>query len=145
MAARTELLRNDMLRRRKMLSARPTKKLELGKGGGFIWRPRPPSFCKQAVRMGSDAAAASYTDASSLLGWGAALGDLYVQGRWAKLDKREGINWQEMWVLKTSLEFWGDRIAGKLVLAYRGRQHSRGPRELWRRPSFAPRAVSPQH
>ena len=145
MPARTELLRNDMLRRRKMLPARPTEKLEFGKDGGFVWRPRLPSLYKQAVRMGSDAAAAIYTDASSLLGWGAAFGDLYVQGRWAKLDRREGINWQELWVLKTSLESWGDRIAGKLVLAYRGQQHSRGPRERWRRPSFAPRSVSPQH
>ena len=145
MAARTELLRNDMLRRRKMLSARPSKKLEFGKDGGSVWRPRLPPLYKQAVRMGSEAAAAIYTEASSLLGWAAAFGDLYVQGRWAKLDRREGINWQELCVLKTSLESWGDRIAGKLILAYRGQQHSRGPRERWRRPSFAPRSVSPQH
>ena len=68
MAARTEQLRNDMLRRRKMLSARPTKKLEFGKDGGFVWRPRLPSLHKQAVHMGSDAVAAIYADASILRG-----------------------------------------------------------------------------
>ena len=46
--------------------------------------------------MGSDAAATIYADASGLLGWGAAFGDMYIQGRWAKSDRREGINSQEM-------------------------------------------------
>ena len=70
-----EQLSNDMLRRRKMLSARPTKKLQFGKDGGIVWRPRLLSLHKQAVLMGSDAVAAIYTDASSLRGLGAAFGD----------------------------------------------------------------------
>ena len=61
------LLRNDMLR--------PTRKLQFGKDGGFVWRPRLPFPHKQAAHMGSDAVAAIYTDASSLRGLGAAFGD----------------------------------------------------------------------
>ena len=61
------LLRDDMLR--------PTKKLQFGKDGGFVWHPRLPFLHKQAVHMGSDAVAAIYTDASSLRGSGAAFGD----------------------------------------------------------------------
>ena len=113
----TEQLRNDMLRRRRMLAARPTRELQFGKGGGFVWRPRPPSLRKQAVHMGSDAVAAIYADASSLRGSGAAFRDLYIQGNWSKLDRSEGINWQELWVLKPALESWGDRLAGNLVRA----------------------------
>ena len=30
---------------------------------------------------------------------------------------REGINWKELWALKTALESWGEYIAGTLVLA----------------------------
>ena len=96
-----------------MLAARPTRELQFGKGGGFAWRPRLPSLHKQAVHMGSDAVAAIYADASSLRSWGAVFRDLYTQGKWSKLDRREGINWQEPWVLKTALESWGDRLAGK--------------------------------
>ena len=103
------LLRNDMLR--------PTEKLQFGKDGGVVRRPRLPFLHKQAVHMGSDAVAAIYTDASSLRGWGAAFGDLYIQGNWSKLDRSEGINWQELWVLKPALESWGDRLAGNLVRA----------------------------
>ena len=47
----------------------------------------------------------------------AACGDMYIQGKWSELDGREGINWQELWVLQTALESWSDRLAGKLVLA----------------------------
>lgn len=61
----TEQLRNDMLRRRKMLPARPTRRLQFGKDGGFVWRPRLPSLRRQAVHLGSDAVAAIYADASS--------------------------------------------------------------------------------
>ena len=103
------LLRDDMLR--------PTKKLQFGKDGGFAWRPRLPFLHKQAVHMGSDAAAAIYADASSLRGLGAAFGDLYIQGKLPKLGRGEGINWQELCALKTALEPWGDRLSGNLVLA----------------------------
>ena len=90
-----EQLRNDKLRQQKMLPARHTKKPQFGKDGGFVWRPRPPSLHKQAVLMGSDAVAAIYADASSLRSWGAAFCDWYTQGKWSKVDRREGINWQE--------------------------------------------------
>ena len=66
--------------------------------------------------MGPDAVGAIYTDASSLRGWGAAFGDSFFQGKWSELDMRGGVNWQEPWVLKTALQSWGDRLAGKVFL-----------------------------
>ena len=33
------------------------------------------------------------------------------------MGRSEGINWQELWALKTALEPWGDRLSGNLVLA----------------------------
>ena len=33
------------------------------------------------------------------------------------MDRREGIDWQELWAPQTALESWGGRLAGKLVLA----------------------------
>ena len=64
-----------------MLSARPTEKLQFGREGGFVWRPRLPSLHKQAVLTGFDAVAAIYADTSRLRGWGAAFGDMYIQGK----------------------------------------------------------------
>ena len=66
--------------------------------------------------MGPGAVGAVYTDAPSQRGRGSSFGDQFIQGKWAKLGPREGINWQELWVLKAALEAWGDSLAGKLVL-----------------------------
>ena len=33
------------------------------------------------------------------------------------MGRSGGINWQELWALKTALEPWGDRLSGNLVLA----------------------------
>ena len=60
--------------------------------------------------------AAVYTDASSLRGWGASFRDHYIQGKWSNVERREGINWKELWVLLRVFETWGAMLAGKLVL-----------------------------
>ena len=57
-----------------------------------------------------------YTDASGRHGWGATLGDLFIQGRWSKFELREGINWKELWVLSKAIETWHQHVAQKLVL-----------------------------
>ena len=67
--------------------------------------------------MGDGAVASVYTDASSKRGWGAALGDRFIQGKWAKSDRLEGINWKEPWALRRAMELRGELLAGKLVLA----------------------------
>ena len=56
-------------------------------------------------------------DASSIRGWGASLGDHFLQGKWSKLERREGINWKELRVLNRALETWRPLLAGKLALA----------------------------
>ena len=66
--------------------------------------------------MGPDAVGAIYTDATGRRGGGAALGDLFAQGEWSKLEKREGANWQELRALKTALESRCDLLSDKLVL-----------------------------
>ena len=70
--------------------------------------------------MGDGAVASVYTDASSKRGWGAALGDRFIQGKWAKSDRLEGINWKELWALRRAMELLGELLAGKLVLVRMG-------------------------
>ena len=98
----SEVLRNDMLRRRQMLSARSAKKLHYSKEGGFVWHPRPPQLRESALSIGQDAVCAVHTDASGLRGSGFAFGDAYIQGEWSKTEMCEGINGKELWVLKRS-------------------------------------------
>ena len=111
-----EQLRNDMLLRREMVSARPSKKLQFGGGGGFVWRPRLPSLRKQASFKSPDAVSTVYTDASCLNCSGAVPGDRFNQSKWPKMGLREGINWEELWVLESASELRGEYLAGKLVL-----------------------------
>ena len=96
LAAISEGLRNDMVWWRKMLSTRPAKRLQFGDSGGFVWRPRLPILRQLAMSPGESPVVAVYTGAPSLQGWGAALGDHYIQGKWSKLERREGINWKEL-------------------------------------------------
>ena len=109
----SEALRGAMMRRRQMLSACPTKKLRYGKKGGSVWHPRLP----RALSMSQNAVCAVYTGALGLRGWGASLGDAFIQGNQSKTEMRGGINWKELWVLRRSLESWGPQMSGKLVLA----------------------------
>ena len=44
------------------------------------------------------------------------MGDRFIQGKWSKLERREGVNWKELWVLNKALGPWGQRVRGKLVL-----------------------------
>ena len=45
------------------------------------------------------------------------MGDLYNPGEWSKTEMRGGINWQELWAPKESMERRGPQVSGKLVLA----------------------------
>ena len=66
--------------------------------------------------MGPEAVCAFCTDAAGTHGWGAPLGDSYIQGTWPKVALREGINWKELWVLKEALSHWQSCVGRKLVL-----------------------------
>ena len=60
---------------------------------------------------------AIYTDAAGSRGEGSSLGDLYIQGVWSKVAFREGINWNELWVIMGALGHWRLNVKRKLVLA----------------------------
>ena len=83
-------LRNDVLRRRKMLSARPSAKVQFGKDRGVVWRFRLLLLREHAMSMGQDAVGTIYTDAASLRCWGAVPGDWFIQGEWPQTEMREG-------------------------------------------------------
>ena len=89
-AAATEQLRNDMLWRRKILSPRAMKKSQFRETGGLARRPRLPNLRDLALSMGGSSVATVYTDASSIQGWGATLGDRFVQGKWYQLERVAG-------------------------------------------------------
>ena len=44
------------------------------------------------------------------------MGDAYIQGKWSKMEMREGINRKDLRVLNSSLESWGPQMSGKLAL-----------------------------
>ena len=102
-AAITEDLRNDMVWRWKILSTRPVKRLQPSESGGFDVN-------------GESSVVTVSTDASSIHGWGAVLGDHFMQGKWSKLERREGISLKELRVLIRVLEARSSSLAGKLVL-----------------------------
>ena len=112
-----EALRNDMVWWWRMLERRPAKNIQFCGSGGFVWHARLPRLRDLALSMSGTSVVTLYTDASGRHGWGATLGDLFIQGRWSKLESREGINWKELWVLSKALETWYRHVAQKLVLA----------------------------
>ena len=61
---------------------------------------------QSCTALGPEAVGPIYTDASCLLGWSAAGGDRFIRGGWTKVEMREGINWQELWVLKKAMATW---------------------------------------
>ena len=52
----------------------------------------------------------------ALVGGGASLGGLYIQGVWSKVAIREGMNWEELWALEEALGHWRPNAQRKLVL-----------------------------
>ena len=123
-AVLSEQLRSDVLWWRKMLSALPSKTTQYGREGGFARHPRLPSLRRRALSLGPGAVGTVYTDASSKRGRGTSHGDQFIQGQRAKLERRGGISWQELWVLRAALEAWGDSPASKLVLVRIGNSTS---------------------
>ena len=130
-ASVTEQFRNEVAWRRKMLSSCLSRQLRFGKNGGFVWRPRLPLLREHALSMGQDAVgdrtrASSLrgTHASSLRGRGVALGDRFIQSACPKLWMREGVDWEELWVLKAALESRGECQAGKLALVRLGNSNA---------------------
>ena len=115
-AAVSERQRYDMLWRRKMISPQPMKKLQFSDTGGFAWRPRQPNLRDLALSMGEDAVATVYADAPGKRGWGATLGDRFIQGKRPRWLRAGGINCEELWVLRRSLESRGGLLAGERVL-----------------------------
>ena len=111
-----EDLRNDMVWWWRMLERRPAKNVQFCESGGFAWHARLPRLRELALAMSETSVVTLYTDASGRRGWGATLGDLFIQGRWSKLELREGINWKELWVLNKALETWHRQVAQKLIL-----------------------------
>ena len=79
---------------------------EFCESGGFARRARLPNLFELALSTGESSVVTVYSDASSLQGWGATLGDHFIQGKWSKLERREGINWMELCVLNRVLETW---------------------------------------
>ena len=112
----SETLRNDMVWWWKMLEHRPPKNIQFCSSGGFVWRARLPRLRELALSMSETSVVTIYTDASGAHGWGATLGDRFIQGKWSKSELKEGINWKELWVLNRSLETWCQQVAQKLVL-----------------------------
>ena len=68
-----------------------------------MWRARLPRLRELALSMGETSVATVYTDASGLHGWGATLGGHFIQGKWSKSERGEGVNWKELWVLNKAL------------------------------------------
>ena len=95
-AVTSDGLRNDLPWRRKMLGARPTKKILYGANVGFVWYPRLPQWRERAPDLGRGAVCTGSAVASATLCWGASLGDAYIQGVWPKTDMRGGINLKEL-------------------------------------------------
>ena len=89
--ALSEAIASDVLWRRKMLNARPAKNFLCGATGGLIWNPRLPHLRERALDVGRGAVCTVFTDASGACDW-------------PKTELREGANWQDLWVLRRSME-----------------------------------------
>ena len=49
--------------------------------------------------------------------WRATLGEGLLLAHWPKTALREGVNWEELWVLEGRHRAWGELVRSKLVLA----------------------------
>ena len=102
--ALSEAIASDVLWRRKMLNARPAKNFLCGATGGLVWNPRLPHLRERALDVGRGAVCTVFTEASGACDWGAPLGEALIHGVWPKTELREGANWQDLWVLRRSME-----------------------------------------
>ena len=116
----SEVLRNDMIWWWEMLERRPIKAIQFSEPGGFAWRARLPRLRELALSMGEGSVVTIYTDASGTQGWGATMGDHFIQGKWSRPERGEGINRKELWVLNRALESWGQYVVQKPVLVRMG-------------------------
>ena len=73
----------------KMLHSRPVKSIQFGESGGFVWHVRRPRLRELALSMGEASVATVFTDASGLRGWGATMGDRFIQGKWSVLNWKD--------------------------------------------------------
>ena len=57
-----------------------------------------------------------YTDAASLVGFGAYWCDRWIQARWSALEENMNIVWKELFAITTAVNTWGHHWARKKVL-----------------------------
>jgi hypothetical protein len=83
----------------------------------FIWHQKNPDLhaLRQLV-FDADLVAILYTDASGEIGWGAACGSRWAQGRWLPDQTHRSINWKELEAYRLALLHFKDIVQHKLVL-----------------------------
>ena len=57
-----------------------------------------------------------YTDASGVTGWGASVGDKWLQGTWPGHEASKSINWKELRTYALALSTLRDELANKLAV-----------------------------
>ena len=75
----------------------PAKSMHHGLEGCLTWHPCLQGLKDLALSMPAESACAIYSDASSTISWGAALGDRSKRGKQSDQAYTEGINWKLRW------------------------------------------------
>ena len=99
----------------KLLSS-PYKKIHQWDDWVFIWYKRHPqvsSIRESALAQGL--LVVMNTDAASEIGWGACVGNHWVQGTWSSADTAKHINWKELKAYSLALDQLAPHLTGKLV------------------------------
>ena len=99
------------------LCTRLYRALHVVHGRVFIWHQRHPDLEQlKQLTLEADLVAVIYTDASGEIGWGAACGSRWTQGRWRLDEMHLSINFKELEAYRRALLHFQDMVREKLVL-----------------------------
>ncbi len=112
----SELAIEDLLWWVILFKMKPHRKIHFLNNRSFIWHHKLPNL--QEIRNEAwekGILVILGLDASSKVGWGITLGDVYLQGEWAGSDMARHINWKELKTYEIALEKLGHLLDRKIV------------------------------
>ena len=100
----------------RLFPIKPYRKIHHLCDRSFIWHHKLPNLQEvRAQAWDHGILVILGLDASSTIGWGCTLGDVYHQGQWASDVIHKHINWKELKTYDIALDTLGQQLANKII------------------------------
>ncbi len=99
-----------------LFQAKPHRNIHHIGGVSFLWHKKLPDLDKiRRLAWSEGLLVAVGLDASSSIGWGITIGDVYAQGEWSEKEAHLHINWKELKTYDLTLDMFPHLLVNRIV------------------------------